>query len=84
VADVRIGPANSMWEDFEFDAERIPAFKLGFHLAQVLFAFVLWCLEIAVFRAQDARIVGNNGWTFAVVRTPTQFNYMVNGISNAN
>ncbi|KXX78468.1 hypothetical protein MMYC01_205593 [Madurella mycetomatis] len=58
-----------MWEDIEFDPEQIPAFKLGFHIAQIIFAFVLWCLEIAVFRNDEARIVGNNGWTFAVVRT---------------
>lgn len=57
-----------MWEDIEFDPEKIPAFKLGFHIAQIIFAFVLWCLEIAVFRNDGARIVGNNGWTFAVVR----------------
>ncbi|GAB1314266.1 Chaperone-binding protein [Madurella fahalii] len=55
-----------MWEDIEFDPEQIPAFKLGFHIAQIVFAFVLWCLEIAVFRNNEARIVGNNGWTFAV------------------
>ncbi|KAK0664014.1 hypothetical protein QBC41DRAFT_21460 [Cercophora samala] len=55
-----------MWEDFELDAEQIPAFKLAFHIAQIVFAFVLWCLEIAVFRADSAKIVGNNGWTFAV------------------
>ncbi|KAL2018036.1 hypothetical protein VTK56DRAFT_1352 [Thermocarpiscus australiensis] len=54
-----------MWEDLELDPERIPAFKLGFHLAQILFAFISWCLEIAVFRADGSKIVGNNGWTFA-------------------
>ncbi|KAK0728389.1 hypothetical protein B0T26DRAFT_640112 [Lasiosphaeria miniovina] len=54
-----------MWEDFEFDAERIPTLKLGFHLAQILFAFVLWALEIAVFKDKDSTINGNNGWTFA-------------------
>ncbi|KAK4155955.1 hypothetical protein C8A00DRAFT_41509 [Chaetomidium leptoderma] len=55
-----------MWEDLELDPERIPTFKLVFHSLQILFAFVLWCLEIAVFRADDSKIVGNNGWTFGV------------------
>ncbi|KAL2179015.1 uncharacterized protein P884DRAFT_328273 [Thermothelomyces heterothallicus CBS 202.75] len=55
-----------MWEDFEFDPERIPTFKLVFHSLQIVFAFVSWCLEIAVFRADKSRIVGNNGWTFGV------------------
>ncbi|KAK3945106.1 hypothetical protein QBC46DRAFT_133627 [Diplogelasinospora grovesii] len=55
-----------VWEDIEFDPEQIPAFKLGFHLAQILFAFVAWCLEIAVLRAADSQVNGNNGWTFAV------------------
>ncbi|KAK3684801.1 hypothetical protein B0T22DRAFT_198817 [Podospora appendiculata] len=55
-----------MWEGLEFDAEKVPAFKLGFHLAQLVFAFVLWCLEIVVFRASDAPITGSIGWTFGV------------------
>ncbi|KAL2145495.1 hypothetical protein VTI28DRAFT_7131 [Corynascus sepedonium] len=55
-----------MWEDLELDPERIPTFKLVFHSLQILFGFVSWCLEIAVFRAENSRIVGNNGWTFGV------------------
>jgi hypothetical protein len=58
---------DKMWEDLELDPERIPMFKLVFHSAQILFAFVSWCLGIAVFRNDEARIVGNNGWTFGVV-----------------
>lgn len=58
-----------MWEDLELDPERIPTFKLVFHSLQILFGFVSWCLEIAVFRAENSRIVGNNGWTFGVVWT---------------
>ncbi|KAK0615992.1 hypothetical protein B0T17DRAFT_497284 [Bombardia bombarda] len=54
-----------MWDDFELHAEQIPTWKLIFHVLQIVFAFVLWCLEIAVFRAADAPINGNNGWTFA-------------------
>ncbi|SPQ21750.1 a6cd479d-e2f5-4f4e-8e83-652d36405402 [Thermothielavioides terrestris] len=54
-----------MWE-LELDPELIPTLKLVFHSAQILFAFISWCLEIAVFRADGSQIVGNNGWTFAV------------------
>lgn len=57
-----------MWEDLELDPESIPTLKLIFHSAQIVCAFVSWCLEIAVFRADDSKVVGNNGWTFAVVR----------------
>lgn len=63
-----------MWEELELDPERIPTFKLVFHSAQILFGFVTWCLEIAVFRADGSSIVGNNGWTFAVVRTKSLLN----------
>lgn len=55
-----------MWEDLEFDPERIPMFKLIFHSLQILFGFVSWALGIAVFRADGSRVVGNNGWTFGV------------------
>ncbi|KAK4164265.1 hypothetical protein QBC43DRAFT_49142 [Cladorrhinum sp. PSN259] len=55
-----------MWEDLELDPERIPLFKLIFHILQIVFAFVLWCLEIAVFKNDKAKIVGKNGWTFGV------------------
>lgn len=56
-----------MWDDFEVNAEGIPKYKLLFHSFQIIFAFVLWCLEIAVFRHDSAKITGRNGWTFAMV-----------------
>ncbi|EON97556.1 putative chaperone-binding protein [Phaeoacremonium minimum UCRPA7] len=52
--------------DFEWDSEQIPGYKLGLHILQILFAFTAWCLEIAVFRADDSKVNGRNGWTFAV------------------
>jgi len=55
-----------MWEDLEFDPEGIPTFKLVFHSLQVLCGFISWALEIAVFRADGSKVVGNNGWTFGV------------------
>lgn len=51
----------------EWDPDYVPGVKLGLHTAQIVLSFVLWCLEIAVFRADDAEIVGQNGWTFGVV-----------------
>ncbi|KAL2119224.1 hypothetical protein VTJ04DRAFT_6184 [Mycothermus thermophilus] len=55
-----------MWEDLEIDPENIPTFKLVFHSLQIVCGFIGWCLEIAVFRDKDSKIVGNNGWAFAV------------------
>jgi hypothetical protein len=51
----------------EWDPNYVPPVKLGLHIAQIVLSFVLWCIEIAVFRGEDAKIVGNNGWTFGVV-----------------
>jgi hypothetical protein len=58
-----------MFGDFEWDPEHLPNLKLGLHVGQILFGFVAWCLEIAVFQNDTAEIVGNNGWMFAVVST---------------
>lgn len=62
--------------NFEWDPGYVPPVKLGLHIAQILFAFVVFCLEIAVFNGKDAKIVGNNGWTFGVVRFPEARNYL--------
>jgi hypothetical protein len=51
---------------FEIDPNLLPKLKLGLHSAQIAVSFVIWCLEIAVFTARDAKVTGNNGWTFAV------------------
>jgi len=56
-----------MFEDLEWDAEMVPGVKLGFHIAQILFGFACFCLEIAVFRGEGATVSGQNGWPFAVV-----------------
>jgi hypothetical protein len=52
---------------FEWDPENVPTIKLALHLAQFLLAFSAWAIEIAVFRDPASDIVGDNGWTFAVV-----------------
>lgn len=57
-----------MFEDLEWNPDLVPPVKLGLHIAQMLFAFVIFCLGIAVFTAEDAAVVGQNGWTFGVVR----------------
>lgn len=55
------------WDEFEWDPENIPGLKLGLHIAQIIFAFVCFALEISVFKDDKALIVGNNGWAFGVV-----------------
>ncbi|KAK2595174.1 hypothetical protein QQS21_007134 [Conoideocrella luteorostrata] len=50
----------------EIDPDLVPKIKLGLHCAQILLALVGWCLSIAVFTGKDAKVVGNNGWTFGV------------------
>ncbi|EHK26108.1 uncharacterized protein TRIVIDRAFT_176444 [Trichoderma virens Gv29-8] len=51
---------------FEIDPQILPNLKLGLHSFQIILGFLAWCLEIAVFRGDTSRIVGLNGWTFAV------------------
>lgn len=50
----------------EWDPNYVPPVKMVLHIAQGILIFVLWCLELAVFNADKAKIVGNNGWTFGV------------------
>lgn len=51
----------------EWDPDYVPGVKLGLHSFQIILSFTVWCLEIATFVAKDAKIVGNNAWTFSVV-----------------
>ncbi|KAK1655543.1 hypothetical protein BDP81DRAFT_444270 [Colletotrichum phormii] len=55
-----------MLGNLDFDPEYVPGVKLGLHIFQFILSFAIWALEIAVFRADNAKIVGNNGWTFGV------------------
>ncbi|KAK0754747.1 hypothetical protein B0T18DRAFT_435045 [Schizothecium vesticola] len=55
-----------MWDDIELNTDHIPALKLAFHIGQFVCTLVLWCMEIAVFRAEGSVVNGNVGWTFAV------------------
>lgn len=54
----------------EFNHDKIPLFKLIVHIAQIVLSVTIWCLEIVVFKS--GRIVGQNGWTFGVVRCRPQ------------
>jgi hypothetical protein len=56
-----------MWDDIELNTDHIPPLKLAFHIGQFVCTLVLWCMEIAVFRAEGSVVNGNVGWTFAVV-----------------
>jgi hypothetical protein len=56
------------WSEFEWDPENVPGLKLGLHIAQILFGFIVFALEISVFKDKISIINGNNGWAFAVVR----------------
>lgn len=53
----------------QLDPDLVPKLKLGLHCAQIVLALAGWCMSIAVFFGKDAKIVGNNGWTFGVVRS---------------
>jgi hypothetical protein len=54
--------------EFEWHPESVPSLKLGLHITQIILAFVVFALEISVFKDDKSEIVGNNGWTFGVVR----------------
>lgn len=55
-------------ESLEWDADYVPGVKLGLHCMQVLFGFVIFILEIILFKDDKAIINGNNGWPFGLVR----------------
>lgn len=57
-----------MMDDLQINSDRIPLYKLIFHVLQIAFSFVAWVLAIVVFRAKDSSVSGPNGWAFAVVR----------------
>lgn len=55
----------------EWDADYLPNLKLGLHSMQILFGFVVFVLEIILFRSDNAVINGNNGWPFGLVSLPS-------------
>lgn len=50
----------------EFNPHYFQHIKLGVHIAQLVFIFVAWVIEIAVFRS-SAKIDGRPGWFFGLV-----------------
>ena len=57
-----------MADKFELAPDLVPKVKLGLHILHTIVAFVIFVLEIVLFRKPEAKITGNNGWTFAMVR----------------
>lgn len=57
---------------FEWDPDHVPVTKLSIHCAQIVLAFVGWCLQLAVFTGDGSKIIGDNGWNFGVVSRPFQ------------
>jgi hypothetical protein len=56
----------ALFENLEWDPDYLPNVKLGLHVAQAAFAFVVFVLEIVLFRADKSVINGNNGWPFGL------------------
>ena len=54
-------------DKFELAPDLVPKVKLGIHILHTIIAFVIFVLEIVLFRKPKAEITGNNGWTFAMV-----------------
>ncbi|KAJ8128853.1 hypothetical protein O1611_g4783 [Lasiodiplodia mahajangana] len=53
-------------EKLNINPDKVPNIKLGLHIAQVILALTIFILEIIVFRAEDSKINGNNGWPFGL------------------
>ncbi|PNY25484.1 Uncharacterized protein TCAP_04574 [Tolypocladium capitatum] len=63
--------------DLEWDPDKVPGVKLGLHSSQIVLSFVAWCLEIAVFVGKDAKVVGNNAWTFSCFLSIPAWIYLI-------
>ena len=59
--------------DLEWDPNYVPKVKLGLHIVQIFLSFVIWCMEIAVFKGHNSNVTSQNGWTFGVVCFPSCF-----------
>ncbi|GAW12558.1 hypothetical protein ANO14919_019280 [Xylariales sp. No.14919] len=53
-------------EKLNLNPDKVPNIKLGLHVAQVILAITIFILEIIVFRADKAKINGNNAWPFGL------------------
>ncbi|KAI1391082.1 uncharacterized protein F4822DRAFT_426935 [Hypoxylon trugodes] len=56
----------ALFEKLDVDANKVPNTKLGLHIFQGVLAVVIFILEIVLFRADDSKINGNNGWPFGL------------------
>lgn len=55
-----------VFDNVEWDPDYVPGVKLGLHSMQIIFAFVIFVLEIILFQSSDAVLNGNNGWPFGL------------------
>ncbi|TRX96265.1 hypothetical protein FHL15_002989 [Xylaria flabelliformis] len=53
-------------ESLNINPDRIPNIKGGLHIAQLVLALTIFILEIVLFRADGAKINGNNAWPFGL------------------
>ncbi|KAI0198996.1 hypothetical protein F4808DRAFT_224329 [Astrocystis sublimbata] len=56
----------SLGEKLNINPNRVPNLKGALHLFQLILALTIFILEIILFRAEDSKIVGNNGWPFGL------------------
>ncbi|KAI0537804.1 hypothetical protein GGR58DRAFT_327770 [Xylaria digitata] len=53
-------------EKLNINPDKVPNIKLGLHVAQVILVLTIFILEIILFRADNSKINGNNGWPFGL------------------
>ncbi|KAI1479734.1 hypothetical protein K445DRAFT_322034 [Daldinia sp. EC12] len=56
----------ALFEKLDVNPDKVPNTKLGLHIFQGVLAIVIFILEIVLFRADDSKINGNNGWPFGL------------------
>lgn len=54
-------------DKFDIGPDRVPPLKLGVHVGQIVLAFIIFVLEIVLFRTDDAKIESRNGWVLGLV-----------------
>ncbi|KAI1654063.1 hypothetical protein F4813DRAFT_233185 [Daldinia decipiens] len=56
----------ALFEKLDVNPDKVPNTKFGLHIFQGVLAIVIFILEIILFRADDSKINGNNGWPFGL------------------
>lgn len=60
----------------EFNPHHFQHIKLGLHVTQMVFIFVAWVIEIAVFRS-TAKLDARTGWYFGLVCAIVHFSLII-------